>query len=251
MRQLAAAVHSCHDTHRFLPAGTAPNLRTEPYPFLNWHARILPYLEQTRLWDSIKTAFAQDPSFLSVPPHIYRSTIVSVFVCPADSRAASIGHGPDGAEVAFTTYLGVVGTNSRENDGVLYYDSRVALIEVTDGLSNSLLIGERPPSPDERYAWWYAGVGQSLNGNADATLGVRDFRTSIHPNDRLCTGGPYHFGPGETTNQCDAFHFWSHHPGGAHFAFCDGSVRFLAYSSDPILPALATRGGGEVAQVQE
>jgi prepilin-type processing-associated H-X9-DG protein len=43
------------------------------------------------------------------------------------------------------------------------------------------------------------------------------------------------------------FHFWSLHPGGANFAFCDGSVRFLPYSANDILPALATRAGGEVA----
>ena len=46
-------------------------------------------------------------------------------------------------------------------------------------------------------------------------------------------------------NQCDMFHFWSPHPGGAHFAFADGSVRFLAYSAEPIMAALATRAGGE------
>ena len=44
-------------------------------------------------------------------------------------------------------------------------------------------------------------------------------------------------------------HFWSPHGGGANFAFADGSVRFLAYSADAILPALATRNGGEVVSV--
>ena len=49
------------------------------------------------------------------------------------------------------------------------------------------------------------------------------------------------------TNPCDQFHFWSLHPGGANFLFGDGSVHFLAYSAaGSILPALATRGGGEV-----
>ena len=47
------------------------------------------------------------------------------------------------------------------------------------------------------------------------------------------------------TDPCDSLHFWSPHPGGANFAFADGSVRFLSYSADTILPALATRAGGE------
>ncbi len=44
---------------------------------------------------------------------------------------------------------------------------------------------------------------------------------------------------------------WSLHGGGANFAFCDGSVRFLPYSADAILPALATRAGGEVVAVPD
>jgi prepilin-type processing-associated H-X9-DG protein len=46
-------------------------------------------------------------------------------------------------------------------------------------------------------------------------------------------------------------HFWSLHPGGAHFLFADGSVRFLAYSADSSLPALATRAGGESAALPD
>jgi prepilin-type processing-associated H-X9-DG protein len=38
---------------------------------------------------------------------------------------------------------------------------------------------------------------------------------------------------------------------GANFAFADGSVHFLRYSADSILPALATRAGGEAAVVPE
>jgi prepilin-type processing-associated H-X9-DG protein len=50
---------------------------------------------------------------------------------------------------------------------------------------------------------------------------------------------------------CDALHFWSLHSGGANFAFADGSVRFLRYSADDVMPALATRAGGEVVAIPE
>jgi prepilin-type processing-associated H-X9-DG protein len=53
------------------------------------------------------------------------------------------------------------------------------------------------------------------------------------------------YGPGNLSNPCDRYHFWSLHSGGANFAFADGSVRFLAYSAKDVLPALATRDGGE------
>ena len=67
----------------------------------------------------------------------------------------------------------------------------------------------------------------------------------------MCSKGPFHFVAGRADDLCSAFHFWSPHPGGANFAFCDGSVRFLSYSADPVMPALATRAGGETVNVPE
>jgi prepilin-type processing-associated H-X9-DG protein len=61
-----------------------------------------------------------------------------------------------------------------------------------------------------------------------------------------CPPGPYEFGPGRFDNQCDMFHFWSPHPGGANFLFADGSVRLIRYTARDVMPALATRAGGEV-----
>jgi prepilin-type processing-associated H-X9-DG protein len=59
--------------------------------------------------------------------------------------------------------------------------------------------------------------------------------------------GTCKFAPGSFSNPCDMFHFWSPHAGGAHFLFADGSVHFLNYSAAPLLPALASRAGGEPA----
>jgi prepilin-type processing-associated H-X9-DG protein len=52
---------------------------------------------------------------------------------------------------------------------------------------------------------------------------------------------------GSIREECDLFHFWSWHPGGANFLFADGSVHFLDYGADAVLPALGTRAGSEVA----
>jgi prepilin-type processing-associated H-X9-DG protein len=46
------------------------------------------------------------------------------------------------------------------------------------------------------------------------------------------------------------FHFWSPHPGGANFAIADGSVRFIAYTANDIMPALASRAGGEAVTLE-
>jgi prepilin-type processing-associated H-X9-DG protein len=113
------------------------------------------------------------------------------------------------------------------------------------------MVAERPPSADLNFGWWYGGGGQSKDGSGDSVLGVREMYVGPFGSGQLCPAGPYHFGSGEISNQCDAFHFWSLHSGGANFLFCDGSVRFLAYSADSILPALATRAGSERVSVPD
>jgi prepilin-type processing-associated H-X9-DG protein len=120
---------------------------------------------------------------------------------------------------------------------------------MTDGLSNTLLAGERPPSADEEFGWCYAGTGQADSGSGGMVLGVREW--DYWWKTKSCWKGPYFFGPGRVENTCDTFHFWSLHPGGAHFLFADGGAHFLAYSADPVLPAPATRAGGEAAAVPD
>jgi prepilin-type processing-associated H-X9-DG protein len=81
-----------------------------------------------------------------------------------------------------------------------------------------------------------------LTGSADVVLGVRE-RNVSQPG--RCPAGPYRFEAGRLTEQCDLFHFWSPHSGGGNFLLADGSVRFLTYPAGAVLPALATRAGGE------
>lgn len=247
LKQLALALHGYHDARKTLPPGLASPGSGELYPYLGWPARILPYLEQEALWREIDIAFRHDADFLHVPPHVHRATVVPAFSCPADGRTFAPSTRLRGMSVAFTSYLGNAGIDLTTQDGLLYVDSRVRLTDATDGASNTLLIGERPPSGDERYGWWYAGWGQRKTGSAEMVLGVREQNVA----ERHCWGGPYQFGPGREENSCDAFHYWSPHSGGGHFAFADGSARFLSYAADPLLPALATRAGREPINLPE
>jgi prepilin-type N-terminal cleavage/methylation domain-containing protein len=245
MRQLALAFHGYHDTFAYLPPGISVLGGQSPQPFLSWNARLLPFLEQSALWNEILEAYVQDPNFLDVPPHTNRATVVAAFGCPSDPRTLQPFSLSGSPKMAFTAYLGVEGLNSQRKDGVLFMDSRIGLRDITDGTSNTLLIGERPPSADGVYGWWYAGWGQHKDGSAEMILGMQEINTC----ESNCWAGPYSFGPGELDNQCDMFHFWSQHPGGANFACADGSSHFLSYSAAPIMPALATRNGGEQVEV--
>ena len=64
---------------------------------------------------------------------------------------------------------------------------------------------------------------------------------------RGCPPSEVGFHPQGTDPKCEWVHFWSRHTGGGNWVMADGSVRFLSYSADGVMPALATRSGGEVA----
>lgn len=253
LRQLALALLTTHDVDGRLPPGMSGSGSATPYR--SWRTAILPYLDQRPLWEA--SAAAYSASRYPFPPtsHPPMAVPLPVVGCPADSRMLTawrvdLGGAHTTRTVALTSYLGSGGTDYRSRDGVLYRRSRTRVADITDGSSNTFMVGERPPSGDLRYGWWYAGAGQDGGGSLDAFLGAREQVAPISQGVG-CPPGPYRFGPGQQPSMCDAFHFWSLHPGGANFAFCDGSVRFLSYTADSILPALATRAGGEVVDMPD
>lgn len=247
LKQIALAAHNMESAAGAFPPGLGKRGAGERYPFLGWLGRLLPYVEQPALWATVEDAYADQGNAPNpfIPPHVGIRTPLAVYACPADARQRDAHSTRMGYFVAVTGYLGVAGQNDALNDGVLYLGSQVRVTDILDGTSNTLLAGERPPSPDYWYGWWYA----SGPGIGDTVLGVRNRNSRGDPETSSCPPGPYQFGPGKTDNMCDTFHFWSLHPGGAHFALCDGSVRFLSYSADSLLPALATRAGGEVVSL--
>lgn len=247
LKQITLASHQYHDSHLTLPPGMTLRTGAPVYPYLSWLARVLPYLEQPTLWANAERAFGLDPVFTHAPPHTGLATPVRVFVCPADGRLSEAHQASGGKLVASTSYLGVSGLDYTSPTGVLFADSRVTLVAISDGTSQTLLAGERPPSPDYYFGWWYGGTGQDGGGSCDMVLGVREVNVGWKSNG--CRSTPNSFESSTLNDPCGTYHYWSLHSGGANFAFCDGSVRFLSYAADSALPALATRAGGEVVDV--
>lgn len=240
LRQIGLALQGYHDTNKTFPPGCSYQNGSSPYPFMSWQTRLLPFIEQQALWEQARQAFAQDRWFENVPPHYGFETPIRLYSCPADSRTL----GGLALNAAPTSYLGNEGINLYVRGGVLYIDSQISIADISDGTSNTLAVGERPPSARGDFGWWYAGEGQAKDGSGDTVLGVRELNVSTYG--AGCPPGPYTFGTGRFQNQCDTFHFWSPHAGGgANFLLVDGSVHFFSYSADFVLPALATRSGGE------
>jgi prepilin-type processing-associated H-X9-DG protein len=187
---------------------------------------------------------------------------MAIYKCPADTRqelawqdSGDFGLWPPAQQmVAFTGYLGVDGvrgdvSNSPDSTlpsqtGILYYKSSTRFADISDGTANTFMVGERPPSADKEYGWWFAGAGWDGSGEGDVVLGAY---ADNYANALGCPTSKLGFQPGNIFTTCDQVHFWSLHTGGGNFLLGDGSVRFVSYSiSNPTLQALCTRNGGEV-----
>ena len=164
LKQIGLALHSYNDQSGSLPPAIAepmaPLYKQPQFQWVSWMARILPFVEQRALYDSGKPAagtgvgqamvqaFASQggssPDPFNSPPHMGLGTVMNIYKCPSDDREYVAAYA-DGLTVAFTAYLGNNGTRAATRDGVLYWNSHVALTDISDGTSNTLMVGERPP----------------------------------------------------------------------------------------------------------
>lgn len=243
LRQVAIAIELHKSAKRHMPSGTRAVGSKQPYSGLFLH--ITPYLEQPTIYDRSIEEYDRNTNPFE---HEMIRQLFSLYLCPEDGRiqgeVLSIRRN---RLVATTSYLGVNGVSSDRRDGVFYVDSRTRDAEISDGLSYTLLLGERPPSRYFDFGWWYAGAGADDSGTLDHTLGTSETRTTPY---KVC-GEVDGFFP-TLDDECSARVYWSLHEGVLHFAMCDSSIQILSSSIDRrLMDRLATRAGGEVAFLEQ
>ncbi len=123
--------------------------------------------------------------------------------------------------------------NTGQSTGVIYVRSRINAAAVPDGVSKTLLIGEK--YLERRH---YAD-GQDWGDNEPATAGG--------DNDTLRTGSPkYSPQPDGTKLRDQGFRFGSAHSQGFHAVFCDCAVHSIGYEIDPkVFANLCNRADGQ------
>ena len=130
----------------------------------------------------------------------------------------------------------IISARAKCKDGIPYeLHDRIRMASVTDGQSSTFLFGEKHVSAGMLATYPYdspAYDGDHLP--ASCRLAGPGLRISNGPYDVLA----------------DMFSFGSWHPGGAHFSFVDGSVRFLSSNTDTrLLGSLANRRDARVAEL--
>jgi prepilin-type N-terminal cleavage/methylation domain-containing protein/prepilin-type processing-associated H-X9-DG protein len=243
LKQIALALHSYHDRHGSLPPSSVVDWSTPvPSGYWSWIVRILPDLEQESLYQQFDLREDVWTNCHKYKP--YTSQRLSVLLCPSDPNNSRIydsdTHCPGGEAYALTNYMGCRGSTrlampangiyprDLPGNGVFPDVNRVTkLSQITDGTSQTILLGERPADDQEWWGWWAAGTGIDDHGLGDYVLDVSEGLRAHDDNALL--------------------RYWSTHPGGVNFALCDGSVRFISYAIDQrTFLALGSRNGGEV-----
>jgi prepilin-type N-terminal cleavage/methylation domain-containing protein/prepilin-type processing-associated H-X9-DG protein len=114
---------------------------------------------------------------------------------------------------------------------------------IIDGTSNTILAGEHLPSRAADSNFWFQN-----GGLAGTTVPINWNSNTVDPSLPTCAGQWQNStAPLGCRFSAAAKGFVSLHPGGANFAFCDGSVHFLKQSiSMPTYCALGSRNGSEV-----
>jgi prepilin-type processing-associated H-X9-DG protein len=186
----------------------------------------------------------------------FRKTVIKGFLCPSDdtgSNTFTISGTGGNFELAKSSYAGINGQaeladfDSALGLGMFLRGRGVSIAEVTDGLSNTLFVGERSSKSAKQVVGSLPGVctwvgalpGGDLDGETPA-LYILGW-----------TGDPSSPAKPNTPEPDGSFHaesFTSKHSGGVNFLFGDGSVKFITDSiNEQTWVKLGTRQGGEVA----
>jgi len=255
LKQMGLALHNYHDVYNKLPIGSRGQREWGVWDWSNWRLSILPYMDQSVLFNRINPngALSGNDKYASgsIDNSFLMGLLVSVYRCPSSALPSF----KDGG-VPLHDYIGISGAAPLEaplnvgyygcsyggymsDKGMLVVNRSVGLRDCTDGLSNTLVVSEQsgPIAGEDvrnanQHGGWAGASGLNrpwaecpegdnggVSGDGLWSVGVTTIRYAINPPSK---------GSG-TNNSFEAnTALTSYHTGGTHTLLGDGSVRFLS-----------------------
>lgn len=272
LKNLVLAAHNYHNAYKMFPSSATLAKDTGSSPGL--HVLLLPYIEEEALSQQVQEVFRKSGNI--DPIGTLREVGLALLWCP--SSDITIFHDYTTEGHATSTYFGVTGAGRNgyyyagpkhgggtglekshcgdvDTDGVFYPYGTVKISEITDGTSQTLAIGERIYQLRSFFTGaFYSGVQDPPNfrpGEKICSHAAKNMRWGISSPEQS-EAGYYVQGfdapPGAKKDLKFNDMYWgSEHPGGAQFAFADGSVQLIREDINlTVIRNLATRNGEEI-----
>ncbi len=282
LKQYGLGIQNYHDTYQVYPINaTGPN--GSAIPRLTWQVRVLPYMEQSAVFNAIH--FNIDQRRLPVAGGVILWAISPPYThCPSDGMLPKVLLSGTAAR-AQCNYGGSLGSlnvdgttagrcqpfkafeqqmaggnprfgemnpiNKTRVSGIFAFSAVVLRIaDVSDGTSNTLLVGEVLPGCQVNYqgdpqaGTWINSWGNlySIGGGVSTITPINEMTPCLQSTkiaDPNCN-------PASLDSMQYAYGFKSKHPSGAQFTLADGSVRFISQNiNHSMFQYLGSREGGE------
>jgi len=263
LKQIALGLHNYHDNIGKLPFATicyinGPSPGQSTNTRQSWFHLILPYVEQAPYYEEIVPRIEAN----QVPGGWPEATVViETFMCPSDPiNPKTWQQGFHGNYVPCHGSTDA-GSGAGQTNGIFYPLSKTKLTDITDGTSNTVMLGELRLEKDNIAA---EGIGNvvcggthDLRGRYHNTYhGNATFTTMRSPNTPV--GDTCQYCNGTTNAPCRAcvssneeIHARSYHPGGVQIALADASVQFVTDSIDQaVFQAMGTMRGHEAVSIK-
>ena len=255
LRQVGVAMHNYETSFGKLPPGYEYSPGNEGNKLgYSWGARILPFMELGNLYDQIdfkKPIYHQDNS-------LPRTQHLPVLLCPTDTDSPTNFVNMGEEQYAMACYVANFGAPDLDLDqdqlgtsvdighgvfqgpwGPFYRNSKTKLAQITDGTSNTLMIGERQNGP-------FRSAGSNGAHTEYETTWVGAVRDIDDPTDDH--GHMVLFQTGNTPNHPDSDDrdVSASHSGHSQFLLCDGSVHTVSEGIDmSVYQSLGSMNGDE------